>query len=227
MFAPLLPVLANAVRPVAIDTPGYGASDKPPSEWEVGDYAEAALAVAGRLDDRPFHLFGRATGALVAAEVALRRPDRLLSLTLFGLPVYEAAERERLLDGYAPPYVLAEDGAHLAWIWQRIRHEYPWMDAALATRCVADYLAAGPDFAAAYRAMWRYDAGRLARGWDVPTLLVHGGRDRLAEMRPRARALLPQAAEAFFPDATNFLAEQDPAALAAALLPFLARAAAR
>jgi haloalkane dehalogenase len=223
MHEPLLPLLANTVRPVALDTPGYGDSDKPPSEWEIADYAAAVLEAAAKLDPRPFHLFGRATGALIAAEIALGAPDRLLSLTLHALPVYDDAERKALLEGYAPPYALDEAGGHLAWIWRRIKHEYPWMDAALATRCLADYLAAGPDFAAAYRAMWRYDAARLRAGWTVPTLLVHGGRDRIAEMRPRARALLPEAEEVYFEDATNFIAEQEPERLAAALLPFLAR----
>ena len=95
------------------------------------------------------------------------------------------------------------------------------MDAAMATRMVDDYLAAGPDFASSYRAIWRYDVRKLEGGWDVPTLLIHGGRDRIAEMRSRARALLPDAQEVFFEEATNFIAEQEPERFAACLLPFL------
>jgi haloalkane dehalogenase len=220
-YGRLLPLLAGTVRAFALDTPGYGASDAPQEEWTIEDYAGFVFAAADALGASRFHLFGRATGALIAASAARTGPERLLSLTLHGLPLYTADEGNALLAGYAPPYQLDEDGAHLAWIWARIKHEYPWMDAAMATRMVEDYLAAGPDFASSYRAMWRYDVRKLQGGWTVPTLLIHGGRDRIAEMRPRARALLPGAAEVFFEHATNFIAEQEPERFATALLPFL------
>jgi haloalkane dehalogenase len=221
-YVRLLPLLAGTVRAFALDMPGYGASDAPPEEeWAIEAYAGFLFAVADKLGASRFHLFGRATGALVAASAARTRPERFLSLTLHGLPLYTAEEGRSLLAGYAPPYRLDEGGSHLAWIWDRIKHEYPWMDAAMATRMVEDYLAAGPDFAASYRAMWRYDVRKLHGGWTVPTLLIHGGRDRIAEMRPRAKALLPDAQEVFFDQATNFIAEQEPERFAACLLPFL------
>jgi pimeloyl-ACP methyl ester carboxylesterase len=98
----------------------------------------------------------------------------------------------------------------------------------MATHAVADYLAAGADFAASYRAMWRHDAAAAVGGdWAVPTLLIHGERDRIAEMRPRARALLPHAQEIFLEGATNFVAEQEPERFAAGLLRFLAANAPR
>ena len=222
MYEAVLPLLAGTVRPVALDTPGYGGSEAPPREWEIADYGRWVLAVADALGAQRFHLFGRATGALFAACVARTAPERLLSLTLHGLPLYAEEERAALLAGYAPPYPPKPDGSHLASIWSRIRHEYPWMDGAMATRRVAEYLEAGPDFAASYRAMWRHDAlAAIGEGWRVPTLLIHGGRDRIAEMRPRALALLPAAEEVYFEDATNFVAEQEPERFAAALIPFL------
>ena len=192
-----------------------------PSGAEFVRCLENGLRTADKLGAARFHLFGRATGALFAAAAARTAPGRLLSLTLHGLPLYTEEERRELLGGYAPPYRLDDDGSHLAWIWERIKHEYPWMDAAMATRMVDDYLAAGPDFASSYRAIWRYDVRKLEGGWDVPTLLIHGGRDRIAEMRSRARALLPDAQEVFFEEATNFIAEQEPERFAACLLPFL------
>jgi haloalkane dehalogenase len=220
-YVRLLPLLASTVRAFALDTPGYGDSDPPSDEWEIEDYARFVFEAADKLGATRFHLFGRATGALVAASAARAAPTRFLSLTLHGLPLYTEEEGSALLGGYAPPYRLDDDGSHLAWIWERIKREYPWMDAAMATRMVEDYLAAGPDFASSYRAMWRYDVGNLEGGWGVPTLLIHGGRDRIAEMRPRALALLPDAQEVFFEDATNFIAEQEPERLAGCLLSFL------
>jgi len=224
----LLPLLAGSVRPYALDTPGYGSSDPGPAGWQVADYTAAFLACADRLGARgpgaPFHLFGRATGALFAAVMAIHAPDRLRSLVLHGLPVYTDAERADRLANFAPPYALDAEGGHLGWIWRRIKGEYPWMDPDLATRATRDYLDAGPDFASSYRAIWRYNLrAAVPARWPVPTLLVAGSEDRIGFMHERARALLPAAETAALAGATDFVAYQEPERLAAVLLGFLAR----
>jgi pimeloyl-ACP methyl ester carboxylesterase len=222
----VLPLLAPFCTPVAIDTPGYGNSDPPPGVWEVADYAALVLAVADRLGIDRFHLFGRATGAVFALATALSRPARVHSLLLHGLPVYSEAERADRLANYAPPYELADSGAHLTWIWSRIRGEYPWIDPLLATQFVRDYLAAGSDFATAYRAMWRYDLrAAMAAGLAMPILLIGGGADRLTEMHARAVALLPRAQAVLLDGATDFAAEQEPERFAQCLRAFLSKQA--
>ncbi len=219
----LLPLLAGPCRPVAIDTPGYGASDPPDRQWEVQDYAALVFAVADRLGAERFHLFARATGTVFAVAAALAQPKRIARLMLHGLPVYTAEERADRLAGFAPPFVASDDGSHLRWIWDRIHHEYPWIDAALATQFVRDYLATSGDFATAYRAIWRYDLrAALATGIDVPTLLIGGTRDRIAFMQPRAEALLPRARALVLDGATDFVAEQEQERFAAVLREFMA-----
>jgi pimeloyl-ACP methyl ester carboxylesterase len=219
-----LPLLAASCRPFALDTPGYGGSAPPPAQWEVDDYVAWIMACADALGAARFHLLGRATGALFAAAAALRHPARLRTLVLHGLPVYSDAERADRLANFAPPYRPAEDGSHLAWIWDRIRGEYPWLDPALATQFVRDYLAAGPDFATAYRAMWRYDLRAAASsGIAVPTLLIGGTRDRIAAMQPRAQALLPGAEAVTLDGATDFVAEHEPERFARCVTAFIAR----
>jgi pimeloyl-ACP methyl ester carboxylesterase len=219
-----LPLLAAACRPFALDTPGYGGSDPTPREWAVEDYVAWAIAAADALGAGRFHLFGRATGALFAAATALRHPARLRSLVLHGVPVYSDAERAERLAGFAPPYRPAQDGSHLAWIWARIRGEYPWLEPELATQFVRDYLAAGPDFATAYRAIWRYDLrAAAAGGLAIPTLLIGGTRDRIAAMHPRAQALFPAAAVATLDGATDFVAEHEPERFARCVMDFIAR----
>ena len=221
-YVRLLPLLAGTVRAFGLDMPGYGASDAPPEEeWAVKAYAGFLFAVADKLGASRFHLFGRATGALVAASAARTRPERFLSLTLHGLPLYTAEEGRSLLAGYAPPYRLDEGGSHLAWNLGSDQARVSLDGCCHGDADRRGFLAAGPDFAASYRAMWRYDVRKLNGGWTVSTLLIHGGRDRIAEMRPRAQALLPDAQEVFFDQATNFIAEQEPERFAACLLPFL------
>lgn len=126
------------------------------------------------------------------------------------MPVYTDAERAQRMAAFAPPYDVTGDGAHLAWIWNRIHDEYPWIDAKLATRFVADFLAAGRDFATTYRSIWRHDLrASLANATLPPTLLLGGGKDRIAFMHERAAELLPLARAVFLPKATDFVAEQD------------------
>ncbi|MCC7425908.1 MAG: alpha/beta fold hydrolase [Alphaproteobacteria bacterium] len=221
----LLPLLAGRVQPFALDTPGYGGSDPAPAGWEIADYARAVLAAADALGAARFHLFGRATGAVIAATAAALAPGRCLSVILHGLAVYTPEERRWHLDGYAPPFALAEDGSHLGWIWARIRHDYPWLSPAMKTAFARDYLAAGPDYATAYRAMWRQDlAAALASGIGAPTLLVGCDRDRIAEMHPRAVALLPGAEAVMLANATQYIAEEEPERFATLLGGFLDRA---
>ena len=86
-FAPLIEALAGRRRVVAPDTMGYGGSDKPGQRIEIGDYAsliDQALDAAG--EDR-VDLLGYHTGALVAAELARLRPDRVRRLILIGVPL--------------------------------------------------------------------------------------------------------------------------------------------
>ena len=221
----LLPLLVGEYRPVAIDTPGYGASDLPDRQWEVGDYADLVLAIADRLGAQRFHLFARATGTVFAVAAALAQPTRITRLILHGMPVYTDAERVERLANFAPPFAPSADGQHLRWIWDRIHGEYPWIGPELATQFMRDYLATAGDFATAYRAIWRYDLrAALARGLDTPTLLIGGTRDRIAFMLPRAEALLPGARTVTLDGATDFGAEQEPERFAALLRSFLSAA---
>lgn len=214
----LLPHLSSFCRPYALDTPGYGGSDAPPLAWEVRDYAAVAWPVADALAASRIALFGRATGAVFALEAALRAPQRVSSLVLHGVPVYTQEERAQRLANFAPSYVPDASGAHLAWIWARIHGEYPHLEAELTTRFVADYLAAGPDFAQAYRAIFRHDLPTRVRGHILPpTTLIGGTADRIGFMHPRACALLADARAELIEGADDFVAERTPVEFAALL----------
>ena len=217
----LLPHLADLVRPVAVDTPGYGESDPPDAEWEVSDYSAVLLALADRFEAETVLLFGRATGSVYALDAAARAPERVAALVLHGLPVYTEEEKRDRLASFAPPYRLDTDGGHLAWIWQRVRGEYPWAPPELVTEFVRDYLSAGPDFAGGYRSIWRYDIGPAVERLRVPTLLIGGSADRIRHMHERACRLFPEARVVWLEGATDFVAEQEPERFAGVLRNFL------
>ena len=209
-----LPYLADHFRVVALDTPGFGQSTPPNRVWRVQDYAKIALQSADALGVEQFYLFGRATGGVFAFVAALLSPQRVEKLVLHGMPVYTEEERTDRLANFAPPYEIDDDAGHLRWIWDRIHSEYPWIDGHLATQFCRDFLNAGPDFATSYRSIWKYDLpkGFAAAGSRLPcpTLILGGGADRIAYMHERVRALFPDADEVFVPEATDFVAEQNP-----------------
>tara|TARA_B110000196_G_C21092394_1_gene638219 strand:- start:1010 stop:1480 length:471 start_codon:yes stop_codon:yes gene_type:complete len=151
--------------------------------------------------------------------------NRVKKLILHGMPVYTPEEREQRLADFAPPYEVLDDGSHLQWIWDRIHDEYPWINAELATNNLKDFLNCGPDFAASYRAIWRYDLplriASLNNLMPMPILLLAGSNDRIAFMHERAVKLLPDSSVQYIENATDFVAEQDPENFSQILLNFL------
>jgi 3-oxoadipate enol-lactonase len=77
------PVLADRFTVIAPDMPGSGATVAVEGKAiELDDLAEQTLAAATDAGVSRFHLAGWSLGAVVAAEVAARAPDRVRSLAL-------------------------------------------------------------------------------------------------------------------------------------------------
>lgn len=75
--------LASRFRLIAWDAPGYGESDGlPDAAPAAADYAAAALALADGLGLARFHLLGHSLGAIIAAALCRRNPDKVASLIL-------------------------------------------------------------------------------------------------------------------------------------------------
>jgi proline-specific peptidase len=83
---PLAGLLGQDRAVVFYDQVGCGNStrrpDWPPQRWTVGLHLEELDALVGHLGLTRFHLFGHSWGGMLAAEYALRHPDRLASLIL-------------------------------------------------------------------------------------------------------------------------------------------------
>ena len=69
-FAEVLPLLARQRRVIAIDTPGYGCSDRVPGQPSIADYAGAAIDVLDALGIEQATVVGHHTGAVIAVELA-------------------------------------------------------------------------------------------------------------------------------------------------------------
>lgn len=209
-FEAVLPALAaRGLRVVAPDTPGFGMSDPTPGQWTIEDYATGVWQLLDQLGLDRVVLLGQHTGAVVACQATRQQPRRVVGLVHQGLPLYSEEERAEKLAGYAPGYVPQLDGSHLGEVWDRIRGLYPDLPVHEADRQVLEYLATGPDYGTAYRAVFdhRIDVDAL-RG--VPTALVHGERDLVHRFTDQVTAAMPWAELALVPG-TDFPMDEHPA----------------
>lgn len=204
---PWLERLAPHYAVFAPDTPGFGASDPLPlAQPTIPDFARALARLLDALGLDRVLLYGVHTGAVVAARLALERPERVAALVCDGLALFNADERCVLLDGYLPPFEPAWDGAHLLWLWARLREQnyfFPWQLHDAAHRLaypmpsaeklhadVLDVLAAGDGYRVGYRAPFLYEPGiAAAAALRVPARLLYCDSDVLAAHLPRLGAL--------------------------------------
>jgi pimeloyl-ACP methyl ester carboxylesterase len=102
-FAPLLTELSLRHQIFALDFRGHGESnDDADGNYRVVDYVEDALAFVREIVPKPAIVYGHSLGAMVAAAVAARAPQRVRGLILEDPPFETMGSRihETSLGGY-------------------------------------------------------------------------------------------------------------------------------
>jgi len=74
--------LTERYHVVAVDLPGFGASDRPHGSYDVGTQTERLAAFVDALGIRRLHLAGHSMGGHIAALYAARYPAQVTSLAL-------------------------------------------------------------------------------------------------------------------------------------------------
>src|SRR3984893_5630964 len=78
-----VPVLAAAgLRVLTFDNRGVGRSDRPPGPYSTALMADDAVAVLDAAAVQRAHVYGISLGGMIAQEIALRHPDRVVRLVL-------------------------------------------------------------------------------------------------------------------------------------------------
>lgn len=207
-LADLATELAAEFTVVAPDTPGFGLScDLSLERPGIGDYAEALAGFMDALGLARACLYGVHTGAMIAAEFALRYPERCAAAVLDGYVVLADAERADLLAHYCEDPPPRWDGGHLAWLWGRIRDQaifFPWYRKERAARMrfdvkpapaiepfLHDLMRAGLAATRAYRAAFSYDAADTARRLQAPVWIMSYAQDAIAHHAERLPDLAP------------------------------------
>ena len=196
-----VPLLSQSLQVLVFDNPGAGRSDVPPGPYTVAEMALDAVAVLDAAGLERAHVYGISLGGMVAQQLALNHPRRLLSLVLGASApggsrseAPDAATLEFLERRAAMP---AEEGA-----WASV----PYLYAARTRRRhggrIGEDIARRlrfPITADGYRAQLAaalsHDAADRLGAIEAPTLVLHGAEDRMippqngrliAELIPRA-----------------------------------------
>ncbi len=94
-------VLAARYRVVAFDNRGAGRSDKPFGRYTLEQMADDAVAVLDAAGVEAAHVVGASMGGAIAQILAVRHPERVLSLTLACTACRNHAWRRELLSEWA------------------------------------------------------------------------------------------------------------------------------
>ncbi|QTD55170.1 alpha/beta fold hydrolase [Parasphingorhabdus cellanae] len=122
-FVKFMQLMAADRVVIAIDTPGYGDSDRPKELQSIEGYAGSAAAVLtamgyGNKQKQPVDILGYHTGTLIATELAIRHPDLVRRLVLPGLPFFTGEKRKEAYKANAKPEPVTSDGSHLNKKWE-------------------------------------------------------------------------------------------------------------
>ena len=211
-FVRMMPILvAKGRRVIAVDTLGFGMSDKPARPYEIGDLAENLVHFLDSLGISTTDVMGISTGAGIASNLAARWPERVRRLVLMGLQYWlSTEERLAFLEKMKQPRSVELetpdiDGSHLTRVWGRAtkrvqeggeselsEDDLDWM-----SDYTMDALSAGLYWKETYLALTRYDARPMLPLIKAPTLvigIIGGGGNKAANTnRPQeVQALIPQ-----------------------------------
>lgn len=223
MFLPALPLLAAAgFRVLALDTPGYGASDSPPVPPSVAAHADALLPVLDALGLARVHLLGHHTGASIAAAFAAQHGARIDRLVLNGIALLSDAERAFFATFKFAPLVPRADGGHLVDAWQqRLKATPGWTDIDAMHRHVTTMLANPDRYYWAFEAVFAHDLAADLAAITAPTLVLTNSGEDLFEASRRVAAARPDWAFAALDGGTHDIVDEQPGAWAAAVAAFL------
>lgn len=223
MWFRILPSLIGSYRVILFDNRGMGRSSVPAGPYSIGKMARDAAAVLKAAEIPAAHVVGASMGGMIAQELALTHPGQVQSLTLactshsglFGRwpdfskvpkrPGKTREERERaviqLLYADSTPIQLIEEDI-------RIRAGCRWSNKGFLNQF------AGILLWSAYL--------RLPR-LRIPTLVVHGDRDRLipAENGKTLARRIPGAQFELIPNAGHIMTTDQPQLCSEMLLGFL------
>jgi 3-oxoadipate enol-lactonase len=195
------PVLARGFTVLSFDNRGVGRSGRPPGPYSIAQMADDAVAVLDAAGVDAAHVYGVSLGGMIAQEIALRRPERVLRLVLAATtPGGEhaiAPAAESLAFFRRRGQMPAEEA-----VWASVPYNYAARTRRDGGQRIAEDIAQRLRFpiepapyVAQLAAALGHDAYERLGAVSHPTLVVHGAEDRMVH-----------------PDNARLLAERVPSA---------------
>jgi pimeloyl-ACP methyl ester carboxylesterase len=209
--------LGPAVRAVAVDLAGSGASTGEPGPYDLERFAADLRRVATSFGDAPV-VVGHSMGAKVALRFAMEDPELIRALVLIApVPAGPAGFSDA---GRA--YLRATSGNAVrarAWLSKTI--ETPANDATLDRLCAIAAKGLPGAVLQSLESWMDADLADAARGVRVPTLVIAAENDAPEKARTRVADLIPGAQYAVLPDAAHYCIIERPAEVANVMREFL------
>jgi pimeloyl-ACP methyl ester carboxylesterase len=181
-YRDVLPLIGGRYQAIAMDTIGFGDSSRPSWPPTVEGFARVAVDLLDALGIERAALVGHHTGGSIAIEIAAGYPERVSKIVLSSTPlVDEATRREWEGDTAVMDDVeFADDGSHLAAMWQMRLPLYPAGRSDLLTRFMIDALKAGDFAALGHKVVGAYEMEKRLPLVKAPALVVAGADDPYA-----------------------------------------------
>ncbi len=221
IWRPWLSFLARRHTLVRYDVRGCGLSDRACSEFSLERHLEDIEAVVDALKLDRFILFGMAGGAAEAAAYAVRQPQRVSRLILYGCPTRGRLARD------PTPKELEEAETRLKAIefgWSNVLPAYDYFYTSLlipdapveSSRSFTELLRRATSsgaMAALLRGYWKVDIRGLLPRVACPTLVMHAREDSTIpfEEGRRVSALIPAARFVPLASRNHILSERESA----------------
>lgn len=210
-LVPMLRVLGREHWVLAPDMPGNGDSDPLPNPTpSLADYVAHTVALMDALGMDQVDLYGQHTGAHIACELVLTHPQRVRSVALDGIALFDDELRLQMKTRYAPPMRPDDHGGHLAWAWHFIAgltlhfpyylpdpahrlHHSAVPPATARQALLVEMLKAWPSYHLGYQAVGDHLTAQRLPLLRHPCLLVGAEGDPLSRYVEPASALIPHA----------------------------------
>ena len=251
-YDPLILYLAPSCSAIAVDSPGFGMSDRPHhTEYAVADYAKTSADFMSSLGIERASVFAHHTGASFACELAAGYPERVDKLILYGVPYWKDPATDEAIASFRARetpftgidhsstlafvntierFALKQDGTHLLEAWSfisgRTEPSFPRpFDKAIAEAVHREAiwkLVAGERYAEAYLAIARYEMADRLPLIEAPTLVMTGEDDPLWYTMEPVAAKLKRVRTHVRPGGSYLMTHEDTEDLARVILDFLA-----
>lgn len=105
-MSPLIGLLAQRFRVLAVDLPGYGQSPRLPERTTIPQYADLLAELIARVSNGPAVLVGHSMGGMTSVTLALRHPVLVERMVLLGPTI--TGKLSRYINAVVSPITLLE-----------------------------------------------------------------------------------------------------------------------